>query len=213
VTWTVWCIQWPVLPLGKCPSLSALSGSSHRLSGTQVKAHTPVQWHGSICGILDVSRRLFYWRHWHMHVTTLAQYPENPSALSSWQMLLLGIWKIQWLLMKSSHWYNIMVKLTKSLQFWHISHRYLNLWRSTTRISMRRISTSAQNYHIMKNKHWSIQAKLTQFLYFQLFHHNLAHSLAHCLAHKLSIARYCFRFAPPLHSCITYCFFICDAPK
>jgi hypothetical protein len=37
-------------------------------------------------------------------------------------------------------------------------------------------------------------------------------SFAHCLAHRLSIVRYCFRFAPPLHSCITYCFFICNAP-
>jgi hypothetical protein len=76
-----------------------------------------------------------------------------------------------------------------------------------------RISTSAQNYYDIKNKHWSIQAKPTQFLYSQLFHHNLAHSLAHCLLHRLPIVRYCFRFAPLLHSCISYCFFICSVPS
>jgi hypothetical protein len=94
------------------------------------------------------------------------------------------------------------VKLIKSLQFWHISHDYSNLQHSTTRISMWRISPSAQNFYDIKNKYWSIQAELNQFLYFQLSHYNLAY----CFAHRLSIARYCFRSAPP-H--ITYSFFIC----
>jgi hypothetical protein len=75
-----------------------------------------------------------------------------------------------------------------------------------------RILTSVQNFYNIKNTHQSIQTEPTQFLYFQLFCHNLAHNLAHCLAHRLSIVKYCFRFAPLLHSCITYCFFICDAP-
>jgi hypothetical protein len=107
---------------------------------------------------------------------------------------------------------NIPMKLTKILQFRHISHNYSNLRHSTTGILMWTILTSAQNYHGIKNKHRWIQADLTQFLYFHLFHHNLAHNLARCLVHRLSIVGYCFRFAPLLHSCITYCFFICDAP-
>jgi hypothetical protein len=90
-----------------------------------------------------------------------------------------------------SHWYNIIVKSTKTLQFWHISHGYLNPWHSTTRILI-----SAQNFYDIKNKHQSIWANSSFYISNSLFHHNLTHCLAHCLAHRLSIARYCFRFAP-----------------
>jgi hypothetical protein len=38
----------------------------------------------------------------------------------------------------------------------------------TTRILTRRILTSVQNYYNIKNKHWSIQAKPTQFLIFPI---------------------------------------------
>jgi hypothetical protein len=37
------------------------------------------------------------------------------------------IWHIQCLSAESSHWYNIMVKSTKILQFWYFSHDYANL--------------------------------------------------------------------------------------
>jgi hypothetical protein len=59
---------------------------------------------------------------------------------------------IQSLSMESLHWYNIIVKLTKYLQFWHISHNYLNLRYSTTRISMQRILTLTQNFYDIKKK-------------------------------------------------------------
>jgi hypothetical protein len=53
----------------------------------------------------------------------------------------------------------------------------------------------AQNYHDIKNKHWSIRANPSSYISNSLFHH----SLAHYLAHRLSIARYCLRFAPHLY--------------
>jgi hypothetical protein len=112
---------------------------------------------------------------------------------------------IQCLSAESSHWYNMTVKLTKYLEFWRISCNFSNIRCLTTRISMWRISTLAQNLYDIKNKHRSIWARSSQFLISQLFHYNLAH--------RLSIARYCLRFAPFLHSCITYCFFIHDAPS
>jgi hypothetical protein len=71
----------------------------------------------------------------------------------------LVIWHIQCLSVESSHWYNIMVKSTKYLQFWYFSHNYSNLRPSTTRISTWRISTLAQNLYDIKNKHQSSQVK------------------------------------------------------
>jgi hypothetical protein len=118
------------------------------------------------------------------------------------------IWHIQCLSMESSHRYNITVTLTKILQFQHISCDYSNPWQQEefqheeSRLQRKTIITSKTNID---------QYKLSQPRYYTsncLFYH----SLAHCLAHRLSIARYCFKFAPLLHSCITYRFFICDAP-
>jgi hypothetical protein len=53
-----------------------------------------------------------------------------------------------------------------------VSTYFLWLFKSsvfTMRILMQRILTLVQNYYNIKNKHQSIQAKLTQILYFQFF--------------------------------------------
>jgi hypothetical protein len=75
---------------------------------------------------------------------------------------------IQCLSTEFSHQYNITVKSTKCLQFRHISRDYANLRCLTTRILMRRISTSAQNLYDIKNKHRSIRAGSSQFLIFPI---------------------------------------------
>jgi hypothetical protein len=83
-----------------------------------------------------------------------------------------------------SHWYNIIVKSIKNLQFqWNFLwiFKFLAL---TTRILTRRNSTLMQNYqHINKNKHQSKWAIPISYIFNSLFHHNLAHCLAqtfHC---------------------------------
>jgi hypothetical protein len=119
---------------------------------------------------------------------------------------------IQCLSTESSHQYNILVKLTKILQFQCFLTTIQIFSTYNKNLNARNLDFSTKPLWHQKqtliNMSW-----LNQLLYFQLFHHNLAHCLAHCLAHRLSIVRYCFRFAPLLHSCITYYFFICDTPQ
>jgi hypothetical protein len=106
------------------------------------------------------------------------------------------------------HRYNVMVKSTKTLQFRHISHRYSNLWCSQWEFWLE----ESWPWHktIMTSKTNIDQYKLTPVPH--ISNSLCCHNLAYYLAHRLSIARYCLRFAPHLYYCITYRFFICNAP-
>jgi hypothetical protein len=107
-----------------------------------------------------------------------------------------------------SHRYNIIMKLTKTLQFWYISCGYSNLWHSQWEFWLKEIWPWHKDYHDIKNKHQSIWAKLTPATIFQILYFIIA--LLITLHIDFPLLGIVSDLLHNLYYCITYCFFIHD---